>query len=201
MGHPWNGWYHCIATTHGTWIYGDARGFRTRHHRQHVEGDYKTPPPAGMYDGLRARAKGAMSGSEVTLSPPQRQTVCDAMGERLVDDGVELVDLCMAATHCHLLCRFPNWADPSIVIPGLRAVNSLKDGRDPVPRHMIGRAKKNAAHVLGQRGMKDAPGPLWAKRSKIEPVIDRRHQLAIVRYIRAHAAEGAVIWSALRRDE
>lgn len=30
-------WFHCIATTYGAWLYGDSRGFRTRHHREHVE--------------------------------------------------------------------------------------------------------------------------------------------------------------------
>jgi hypothetical protein len=38
-------WFHAIITTYGAWLDGDARGFRTRHHREHVEGDYKNPPP------------------------------------------------------------------------------------------------------------------------------------------------------------
>ena len=135
-----------------------------------------------------------MRSGEVVLSGQQQRVVCRALAERLLEDGVELIDLCIAPTHFHLLCRFPNWTDPTSDIPGLRAINSLADGRDPVPRHLIGRAKKNAAHVLSQRGMKDAPGPLWAKRPKIEPVADRQHQLAIVRYIRAHS-DGAVVWS------
>ena len=40
-------WFHVTAHTYGAWLAGDARGFRTRHHREHVEGDYKHPPPAG----------------------------------------------------------------------------------------------------------------------------------------------------------
>lgn len=41
---PWNDWYHIMCHTYGTWLPGDPRGFRTRHHREHVEGDYKSPP-------------------------------------------------------------------------------------------------------------------------------------------------------------
>jgi hypothetical protein len=29
-------WYHIIMSTYGSWLYGDARGFRTRHHREHI---------------------------------------------------------------------------------------------------------------------------------------------------------------------
>ena len=200
MGRPWNGWCHCIGTTYGTWAHGDARGFRTRHHRRHIEGDYRNPPPAGAYEGLRKHAERSMSHGAVVLTPGQQSVVCDALVERLLEDNVELVALCVAPAHFHALCRFPNWADPNAHIPGLRAVNSLKDGRDPVPRHLLGRAKKNAAHVLAQRRMKDAPGPLWAKRLKIEPVVDRRHQLAIVRYIKAHGDRGAIVWVLNHRE-
>jgi hypothetical protein len=30
--------YHVILATCGAWLFGDARGFRTRHHGKHVEG-------------------------------------------------------------------------------------------------------------------------------------------------------------------
>ena len=42
-------WYHVVLTTYGAWLPGDPRGFRTRHHREHVPGDYKAPPPVGMF--------------------------------------------------------------------------------------------------------------------------------------------------------
>jgi hypothetical protein len=46
---PGGVWYHSITSTYGAWLYGDERGFRTRHHREHVDGDYKSPPPRGLY--------------------------------------------------------------------------------------------------------------------------------------------------------
>jgi hypothetical protein len=41
---PWNNWYHCMFHTYGAWLPGDHRGFRTRHHKKHIEGDYNHPP-------------------------------------------------------------------------------------------------------------------------------------------------------------
>ena len=40
---PWNDWYHCTTHTYGSWLRGDRRGWRARHHREHVQGDYKNP--------------------------------------------------------------------------------------------------------------------------------------------------------------
>ena len=195
MRGPWNGWYHCITSTYGTWLYGDARGFRTRHHRQDVPYDYKNPPPEGMYDRQLKRTLRQMRYSPVVLNPSQRRVVCLAMGERLEQLGVEVIDICVDSKHIHILCRFPNWFDPAAEIPGLRRGNALQDGRDPVPRHIIGVAKKHASHVLRTRGLKPRPGALWTKRGKIIPVTSRQHQLRIVAYIRRHTASGAVVWT------
>ena len=43
-------WRHVVISTHGNWLPGDPRGFRTRHHLEHVEGDYRNPPTPGIYD-------------------------------------------------------------------------------------------------------------------------------------------------------
>ena len=45
MPQPWQSWYHCNGTFKGNWLRGDERGWRSRNHREHVEGDYKNPPP------------------------------------------------------------------------------------------------------------------------------------------------------------
>lgn len=47
MPRAWNAWYHVLTNTYGTWLRGDRRGWRERHHRKHVEGDYKNPPKPG----------------------------------------------------------------------------------------------------------------------------------------------------------
>ena len=60
-------WYHLLATTYGAWLYGDARGFRTRHHREHVEGDYKQPPPAGKYAAREQHSREELRHNKVTI--------------------------------------------------------------------------------------------------------------------------------------
>lgn len=74
---PWNDWYHCMGHTYGTWLPGDPRSFRTRHHREHIVGDYKNPPPPGMYDKRHAKAKSLMTRPAVFLSDEQRAAAVD----------------------------------------------------------------------------------------------------------------------------
>ena len=76
--------------------------------------------------------------------------------------------------------------------------NLLSDGRDPIPRHLLGRARRAASIELAKVGRKPSGHPLWAKRTKLEPVKDRAHQLAVVRYLRNHAANAAV-WTDVTR--
>ena len=50
----WNHWYHCTAHTYGTWLRGDPRGWRARHHREHVDGDYRNrTEPTDILKALR----------------------------------------------------------------------------------------------------------------------------------------------------
>ena len=78
MSAPWNRWFHCIGGTYGSWLPGDPRGFRTRHHREHVEGDYRNPPPAGIYEPRHRRAEDSPRFDPVTLRPDDRAVVCRA---------------------------------------------------------------------------------------------------------------------------
>jgi hypothetical protein len=50
----WNSWHHCTGSTYGAWLRGDPPGWRSKQHREHVDGDYKRPPPAGRYKELEA---------------------------------------------------------------------------------------------------------------------------------------------------
>jgi REP element-mobilizing transposase RayT len=166
----WNGWFHCNGNTYGTWLRGDPRGFRDRKHRQHFEGDYKNPPPIGMYDALLQHSKGLMRHPPLRLSLPQRLKVRDAMAEKLKCDGVELLALAVDDHHFHLLARFP----------------------DARPKHWIGRAKMNASMMM--RGEK-AHSRLWASGCRTLPIKDRAHQKNVFNYILRHAEQGAAIWS------
>jgi hypothetical protein len=79
----WNHWYHCTAHTYGSWLRGDPRGWRARHHREQVVGDYKNPPPRGEYDALFAYSKSLMKRDSIQIAQELRQFVLDAIVARL----------------------------------------------------------------------------------------------------------------------
>lgn len=184
-----NGWCHVMSNTYGTWLPGDPRGFRTRRHREHVEGDYRSPPSAD-YSARHDAAKNSMRRDAVVLSPEVQEVVLEEWVAALRRDEVELLAVSVSATHVHALGRFPQ--KPRFNEPGLRpAKTSAVD--DPV-RHLVGKAKQWSAKRLLRDGYFDA-GPIWARRGKIVRVHDRAHQLNVYRYILRHRAEGAAVWS------
>ncbi|MEM9413848.1 MAG: hypothetical protein AAGA29_00035 [Planctomycetota bacterium] len=186
----WHNWYHCVGSTYGTWLRGDPRGFRTFRHREHVEGDYRKPPPAGVWEPVFAERKAKLSHPPVVLDDAQRDCLCRAMVERLMSDEVDAVVLAVASNHFHLLARFPK-----LEAADLKRLNSvtLSDGRDPAPRHYLGRARRHASFALSAAGLKPA-SQVWADRPKCEPIRDRGHQVNAARYIQGHAKQGAAVW-------
>lgn len=170
MPSAWNSWYHCTGNTYGTWLPGDPRGFRTRNHRMHVEGDYKAPPPRGVFDGLHALAKRSMKSSAVHLDAADRRTACFAMVAELIFRQVEVIALAVDDHHFHVLARCS----------------------DQDPRWWIGRAKRRASLVL--QGRKNSER-LWAARSRAEPIRDRSHQRNVFNYIVRHGERGAAVWT------
>lgn len=172
MLHPDWIWYHCTTHTYGAWLHGDPRGFRTRHHREHIEGDYKNPPPPGTYDGKLERSERLMKQPPVVIPVGFRKVIGHAIIEKLIDRlGAELIALSVSGQHVHLLAKMP--------------------GGD-IPREWIGKAKKNATHAMTERGWQ---GNLWAKRSRALPCRGRAHQVNVFKYILRHAEEGAWVWS------
>jgi len=172
MGKAWNDWYHVVVHVYGSWLRGDPRGWRTRHHREHVDGDYKNPPPAGKYDRVYALSKSLMKREPVTIELELRQFVVEAIVDKLRRDGIEILVASVDAKHLHLLGRF----------------------RDHRPHHWVGRAKKHASHLVRQDGLREDSGGLWAKGARAEPIAERSHQVNTFRYILAHGGKGAAVW-------
>ena len=197
---PWLGWRHVVGNTYGTWLPGDERGFRTRHHREHVEGDYRNRPPRQRDQWRRDHARRLMKRDAVLLTPAMRPLVCRAIAEKVLSFGFEVAELAVMEKHFHALCRFDVEQGPRMAIRGLCPDNALADGRDPVPRHVIGVAKKHATHMLREAGLKSWQGTLWARRPHIIPVEDADHfDFLRRRYLPDHVREGGVLWSELRR--
>src|SRR5438094_10641351 len=96
---PWNNWVHVTGSTFGTWLRGDPRGWRSRHHREHVEGDYRNPPPRGMYGELFQRSKESMTREGVELSWDARVLACRKMVQALRFHYAEVADFCVGKIH------------------------------------------------------------------------------------------------------
>lgn len=165
----WNGWYHVSGSTYGTWLRGDPRGWRSRHHREHVDGDYKHPPPPGTYDDLLVRSRRLMKHRPVYLDAAQRRAAGQAMVDRFLAIPTDLLCLSLDATHYHVLGRFPGGQ----------------------VRRKVGLAKKHASFALSPLGLK---GTVWAKRCQVKPIRNRRHQVKAFHYILDHAKADAWVW-------
>jgi hypothetical protein len=165
-------WFHLIVTTYGSWLPGDPRGFRTWHHTEHVEGDYKTPPPPGMYAERHQRAKNAMNDVDIVIPNELRPVVGTALRAGLEQEGGRVLVVSVSARHVH--------------------VQTELDGDDA--RIPMGKAKLKAWHAVQSRGWTHK---LWAKRCKVVRIRDRAHQRRVYRYILAHRDEGAWVWSEL----
>src|SRR5438477_6147494 len=129
-------WFHVTAHTYGAWLPGDARGFRTRHHREHVEGDYKNPPAPGQYEERHQKSKDLMKRPPVYLTIPQRTRALDEFVGSLQRREIEVVAASIDRVHFHVLARFP--------------------AHDP--RHWIGVAKKETSHFLKVDGLAPVGG-------------------------------------------
>jgi hypothetical protein len=162
-------WSHIIVTTYGAWLYGDIRGFRTRHHREHVEGDYKNPPPPERYAARRRRSRESLKIPPVFLEPHWRPIIGQALVNRFQTLGGFVLCAAMARQHGHLLVKLPRRTE----------------------RAWTGLAKKHAWFVAREAGWRTK---LWGVRSRPIPVRDRAHHRNVYRYILDHAKEGAWVW-------
>ena len=168
-------WYHVTLTTYGAWLPGDPRGFRTRHQREHVDGDYKNPPSPGEHGTLQEHSRASLKEPPVSLSVELRAVVGAALLERLQALGALVVCLAVSKQHVHILAKMPFGA----------------------VRNWMGAAKRHTWFVLRDHGWK---GKLWGKRGKPVVVRDREHQLRVYRYILRHAQAGAWVWKWADRD-
>jgi hypothetical protein len=166
----WDHWFHVMFHTYGTWLPGDPRGFRTRHHRHHVEGDYKHPPPKGKYDRLWQRSKDLMKREAVYLTRQQRARAADEFVRSFGKWGIPLRILSIDRIHFHALARF----------------------FDNNPRHYVGLAKKECSADM-KRDRLAAAGGLWGVRCECVLIADQAHYENVIDYIAGHAEVGAAV--------
>jgi hypothetical protein len=172
-----------MCNTYGTWVQGDARGWRERHHRKHVEGDYRHPPKKGTFEIIEKQSELSMKRDPVHLDRELRDIALQGIVQHLKEEGVNILVACLDATHLHVLGQF----------------------KDLRPRQRLGWAKFFAtklvkeslnAHGSAVRNLlelKEGQG-LWGKRSQSVPIRDRAHRLNTLNYIASHQKKGAAIW-------
>ena len=163
-------WFHVVLTTYGAWLPGDERGFRTRRHREHVDGDYKRRPAPSLYWTMRLGAEQSLKHGPVSFSPGSRMIVGRAIIEKLTQRGAFALCIAVAAQHVHVLVKIP----PTDV------------------RDWCGHAKRHATFALRETGWN---GKVWGARGKYSPVKDRRHQVNVYKYIINYSEVGAWVWT------
>ena len=174
---PWENWYHSTSHLFGAWLPGDPRGWRSRDHRYHCEGDYKRPPPKGAYDELFRRSKKLMKQDPVRLEWALRSFVLQMVVERLMSRGAEVQIAALDGIHLHVLHQC----------------------HAHTPKIELGSAKQYATAQLKARGfaaglnLKIGEG-IWARGSRSEPIAGSYHFSKATGYIRDHVLRGAINW-------
>jgi len=172
----WHNWYHCMASTYGTWLPGDNRGWHERNHHEHVPGDYKNPPkPSKFSQGLWKHSKDMMSYEPFTISAAQRITIGEWLLESFHHQHVTLAALAVAETNFHALLRYTG--------------ENCKT--------MLGRAKAHATIQWGNLAVDYGfdRRPIWGGGSLPKPIKDEKHGHEVYQYILDHKKEGAWVWS------
>ena len=159
--------YHITWDAYGSWLPGDSREFRARHGRQHVDGDYKNPPPPGKYKALHAHARRSLKKPPAEIPPDLREVIALPCLQQFADEEVEVFAISVDSWHVHA------------------AVDCPPDGL----KQMIGCVKKVSSHLVQDR----ISGRLWQAGCRPVRVWDKQHRHNVLAYIRSHAQE-AWVW-------
>ncbi len=162
-------WYHVVLTAYGNWLPGDPRGFRTPKHEEHVEGDYKNPPPEGKYDGLHRASKESMVDPRYRIPKSVFEKVGNALIDVYTDKNVFVMCLSIQGAHCHLLLKAYRFY--------LHKFTAL--------------AKRKAAVVCRKVSGKRR---IWARKRSKKVIQDLPHMRRTYKYILRHAEQGAYTW-------
>jgi REP element-mobilizing transposase RayT len=150
-------------------LHGDPRGFRSRDHRLHSNGDYKRPPPEGEHARLH-RWQIERSKQEIVLTAQQRETVGQAVLAKLTEQNHDVLVIAAGSTHVHVLAQLPDDWDKVKLLMGLW--------------------KQASSHALRS----DLPGRVWSVGGPPKRVRDQTHQRKVVKYLRKHVEEDAWVW-------
>jgi len=151
-------WRHVVLNTRNSWLHGDPRGFRDRHHRIHSSGDYHNPPPAGQHAGLHAWYT-ARAGEKVVFERDSWSRIGLALRQKAKDLDRSILAIAVGPVHVHLVIELPS--DLALC------------------RSEIGFCKRAATDAV-----KDCiRGKLWAQGGSFRVVRDKEHLANSINYV------------------
>ncbi len=155
--------------TYCSWLPGDERGFRSKHHKIHSSGDYKHPPPPDEHAGLGTYHRGRHP-KHVEIPYAYREQVAQTIAQTLRDLGFVVLIVSVSAKHGHLLAELP---------VDLSTFNQV-----------IGKCKNKSSRMLKSV----LPGRVWARGDKHILVTSRMQRKRTYLYLRDDQGPGAKCW-------
>lgn len=169
-------WRHGIIGTHGSWLPGSPRGWRSRGHRVHSSGDYRQPPPEDEHEGLYAFQL-KQCPEAVTINKALREVVGKAFRDELVEQEHRVLAIAVSGQHCHFLAELP------VAKKEMQA--------------SVGHAKRKLSRAMkGQM-----PGAVWAAGGKFIVIDNEAYQRSVFEYIARHKQQGAWVWTFRDEDD
>jgi hypothetical protein len=170
MPTPGKLWRHIVIGTHGSWLPGDPRGWRSRNHKRHSSGDYRDPPSPGEHAGLYEHSQ-RLCPKAVTLPRELLPVIGAVFLENMSGQGMRTLAVALSSQHLHALVELP--------------VDVAE------ARRVVGICKLESSRAVTQW----LPGRIWAAGGNVKPVVTREHQRRAFCHILDHAAKGAWTWS------
>lgn len=170
MPAPGKRWRFVTISTHCAWLPGDERGWRSRKHKRHSSGDYKSPPPSEEHAGLRRWVQ-KRAATPITIPRELRSVIGVALADYLATQGHRLLAISVSGRHAHILVELPD------NMSSIRAI--------------IGEAKRKSSRAVKQQ----MPGRVWAAGGDYDPVDSRVHQRNSYFYILEKQGPGAWTWT------
>jgi REP element-mobilizing transposase RayT len=166
---PGKRWRHIIVNTRNSWLHGDERGFRDRHHRTHSSGDYNRPPTSHEHEGLRDYFE-RRAGEIVEIPVEQRPVVGSAICQNLTSRGHRLAVVSVSKLHAHVVVELPD------------DVTEIK--------RIIGWAKQKSSRAVPEI----LPGAIWSAGETYKAIDTVQHCRAAVKYVWDQRLQGAWVW-------
>jgi REP element-mobilizing transposase RayT len=170
MPTPGKRWRFVTFGTHNAWRPGDERGWRSRGHKLHSSGDYKSPPPLKEHAGLR-RWVNERAGTPVIIPLNVRSIIADRIADTLIEMGHRVLAASVSGMHAHVVVELPD--------------------NMPLIRAIVGEAKKESSRAV----RKQMPGRIWAAGGDYDPIDDRNHLASAMNYVLMKQGPGARTWS------